>query len=165
MIQERECCGTFEGTPHRTTCRPNLLKEISRLKAELAEFKQWQKEDHDKLVQQVQTIDVLEQELQKTQLQLMQEETDRKIWQQDCKKVEAQLSRYAGAVEVEGLKEELEASDWVGEQACKAIEQARKQAAREILQLLDTADWACSTYEETYYQAVAAIKSKFELEG
>ena len=103
MIQERECCGTFEGTPHRTTCRPNLLKEISRLKAELAEFKQWQKEDHDKLVQQVQTIDVLEQELQKTQLQLMQEETDRKIWQQDCKKVEAQLSRYAGAVAVEGL--------------------------------------------------------------
>ena len=68
---------------------------IEQLEQELAEFKQWQKEDHDKLVQQVQTIDVLEQEIEQ--------------WKAEYAKVnqvrneqDEQLSRYAGAVEVEG---------------------------------------------------------------
>lgn len=43
----------------------------------------------------------------------------------------------ASQQECERLKEELEASDWAGEQACKAIEKARKQAAREALQFID----------------------------
>lgn len=32
---ERRCCGTLEGTPHRSTCRPYMLKEIDRLTAQL----------------------------------------------------------------------------------------------------------------------------------
>lgn len=36
-MEERKCCGTFEGTPHRNTCRPNMIKEITRLTALLSE--------------------------------------------------------------------------------------------------------------------------------
>ena len=37
-------------------------------------------------------IDRLKRELETTQLHLMEEETTRKIWEQDCKKAEAQLN-------------------------------------------------------------------------
>lgn len=61
-----------QSTAHKQEQCDQLAHEVLRLEQELAEFKQWQKEDHAKLVQQVQTIDALEQ----------------------------QLSRYAGAVEI-----------------------------------------------------------------
>ena len=39
--------------------------------------------------------------------------------------------------ECDRLKEELEASDWVGEQACKAIESAIKITARECIEAIE----------------------------
>ena len=39
--------------------------------------------------------------------------------------------------ECDRLKEELEASDWVGEQACKAIESAIKRTARECIEAIE----------------------------
>ena len=39
--------------------------------------------------------------------------------------------------ECDRLKEELEASDWVGEQACKAIESAIKKTAMECIEAIE----------------------------
>lgn len=39
--------------------------------------------------------------------------------------------------ECDRLKKELEASDWVGEQACKAIESAIKITARECIEAIE----------------------------
>lgn len=50
-------------------------------------------------------IDRLKEELQTTQLQLIQEETDRKIWEQDCKKAEQELT--ASQRTIEDLRQEL----------------------------------------------------------
>lgn len=92
----------------------DLMNKVAELEQELAEFKQWQKEDHDKLVKQVRTIDALEQELK------MARDNDRCSFAYLSEIREAlhfdgdfpslvdyckQLSRYAGAVEVEGIIE------------------------------------------------------------
>lgn len=52
-------------------------------------------------------------ELETTQLHLMEEETTRKIWEQDCKKAESQLA--VATVALEKIKA-TEKDDWVATQ-------------------------------------------------
>lgn len=45
----------------------------------------------------------------------------------------------------------------------EGIAWAEKATATKCLEILNVMDWATSTYEDTFYQAVAAIKKEFGL--
>jgi multidrug resistance efflux pump len=84
-------------------------------------------------------ISAREAELQSTQLQLMQEETDRKIWQQDCKKAEAERDKLES--EVMGHRRYAEkyylTAEFIPiERHRLEIQQARQETARECYEMV-----------------------------